>query len=138
MGPISTVSSMRESLADIGVEIPDCDLIVLFGSAASGRARPRSDVDVAVLNRGAADLDVLFLALAPKLKTDRLDLVDLRRAGPLLAFEVARSGLVLFERSPGVFRQFQSLASRRYADTKKLRIAQQRSIQVFLARERRV
>ena len=138
MGPISTVSSMRESLADIGVEIPQVELIVLFGSTASGRARPRSDVDVGVLNRDVADLDLLFLALAPKLKTDRLDLVDLRRAGPLLAFEVARSGLVLFERSPGVFRQFQSLASRRYADTKKLRTAQQRSIQVFLAREHQV
>ena len=129
---------MRESLADIGVEIPQVELIVLFGSTASGRARPRSDVDVGVLNRDVADLDLLFLALAPKLKTDRLDLVDLRRAGPLLAFEVARSGLVLFERSPGVFRQFQSLASRRYADTKKLRTAQQRSIQVFLAREHQV
>ena len=123
-------------MANVGAEISDLELIVLFGSAASGRARSRSDVDVAVLNRGGADLDALFLALAPRLKTDRLDLVDLRRAGPLLAFEVARSGVVLFERSPGVFRQFQSLASRRYADTKKLRDAQRRSIQVFLARER--
>ena len=136
MGPMATVASIRESMANVGAEIPDLELIVLFGSAASGRARPRSDVDVAVLNRGGADLDALFLALAPRLKTDRLDLVDLRRAGPLLAFEVARSGVVLFERSPGVFRQFQSLASRRYADTKKLRDAQRRSIQVFLARER--
>ena len=136
MGPMATVASIRESMANVGAEIPDLELIVLFGSAASGRARSRSDVDVAVLNRGGADLDALFLALAPRLKTDRLDLVDLRRAGPLLAFEVARSGVVLFERSPGVFRQFQSLASRRYADTKKLRDAQRRSIQVFLARER--
>jgi hypothetical protein len=54
----------------------------------------------------------------------------------LLAFEVARAGLVLFERSPGLFRQFQSLASRRYTDTQKLRDAQRRSIQVFLARAR--
>lgn len=136
MGPMATVASIRESMANVGAEISDLELIVLFGSAASGRARSRSDVDVAVLNRGGADLDALFLALAPRLKTDRLDLVDLRRAGPLLAFEVARSGVVLFERSPGVFRQFQSLASRRYADTKKLRDAQRRSIQVFLARER--
>jgi hypothetical protein len=40
--------------------------------------------------------------------------------------------LPLFERSPGAFREFQSLASRRYADTRKLRDAQQRAIDVFL------
>jgi len=48
---------------------------------------------------------------------------------------VARSGLLLFERSPGLFRQFQSFASRRYADTRKLREAQRRAIQVFLQQE---
>jgi predicted nucleotidyltransferase len=130
-------ASMRDFLANIAAEVPDLDLIVLFGSMAANRARPGSDVDVAVLCQRVADLDALFLALAPRLKTARLDLVDLRRAGPLLAFEVARSGHLLFERRPGVFRQFQSLASRRYADTKKLRDAQRRSIQVFLAREPR-
>jgi hypothetical protein len=92
---------------------------------------------VAVRCAAAADLDALFMALAPRLKSDRLDLVDLRRAGSLLAFEVARSGHVLFERSPGLFREFQSLASRRYADTRKLREAQKRSLQVYLAQGRR-
>jgi predicted nucleotidyltransferase len=137
MPPAHDAESFRAGLGDIGVEIRDLELLVLFGSAARGRAGTRSDVDVAVLTQGVPDLDGLHLSLAPKLKTDRLDIVDLRRAGPLLAFEVARTGLVLFERSPGLFRQFQSLASRRYADTKKLRDAQRRSIQVFLARERR-
>src|SRR5438876_341306 len=99
--------------------------------------RRMSDVDVAVRCDAAADLDALFMALAPRLKSSRLDLIDLRRAGPLLAFEVARSGHLLFERSPGAFRTFQSLASRRYADTRKLREAQKRSLHVFLALGRR-
>ena len=123
-------------LADAAVELTDLQLVVLFGSAARGGVRATSDVDVAVMCDGAADLERLFLRLAPVFRTPRLDLVDLRRAGPLLAFEVARSGVVLFERSPGVFRQFQSLASRRYADTKGLRDAQERSIRVFLGSER--
>jgi uncharacterized protein len=127
----------RASFANLGSELPDLDLLVLFGSAARGRMRRMSDVDVAVQCDAAADLDALFMALAPRLKTSRLDLVDLRHAGPLLAFEVARSGQVLFEREPGVFRTFQSLASRRYADTRKLRDAQKRSLQVFLALGRR-
>jgi predicted nucleotidyltransferase len=124
---------MREACASIGLAIPTLDLVVLFGSAAAGRARPDSDVDVAVLCDGSADHDRLFMALAPALESARVDLVDLRRAGPILAFEVARSGQVLFERSPGTFRRFQSLASRRYADTKKLRDAQRRALQVYIA-----
>ena len=133
----STVETGRAACADVGRGLPDLELLILFGSSASGRIRKTSDVDVAVRCDAAADLDALFMALAPRLKSDRLDLVDLRRAGPLLAFEVARSGYVLFERSPGLFREFQSLASRRYADTRKLRDAQKRSLQVFLAQARR-
>ncbi len=127
--------SLRERLRDLPESVPGLQLLVLFGSAAKGRRGAKSDLDLAVLCEGSSDLDALYLALAPRLRTDRLDLVDLRRAGPILAFEVARSGLLLFERSPGLFRQFQSLASRRYADTRKLREAQRRAIQVFLHHE---
>jgi len=84
---------------------------------------------------GPADLDALYLALAPRLGTDRLDLIDLRRAGPLLGMAVARTGRPLFEREPGAFREFQSLASRRYCDTDKLRRARRRAIHAFLERE---
>ena len=133
----SLIDGARAACANVGLELPDLELLILFGSAARERIRETSDVDVAVRCDAAADLDALFMALAPRLKSDRLDLVDLRRAGPLLAFEVARSGYVLFERTPGLFREFQSLAFRRYADTRKLRDAQKRSLQVFLAQARR-
>ena len=126
---------LLESAGDLPESAPDLQLLVLFGSAVKGRARTTSDLDLAVLCDGPAELDPLYLALAPRLRTHRLDLVDLRRAGPILAFEVARSGFPLFEKFPGLFRQFQSLASRRYADTRKLREAQRRSIQVFLQHE---
>ena len=129
------LESLSEHLGDLAASLPELRLLVLFGSAAKGRARSTSDLDVAVLCDGAADLGALYLALAPRLRTARLDLVDLRRAGPILAFEVARSGRLLFEKSPGLFRQFQSFAARRYADTGKLREAQRRAIHVFLQRE---
>jgi hypothetical protein len=84
---------------------------------------------------GPADLDALYLLLAPRLTSSLLDLVDLRRTGSLLAFQVARHGQVLYERDPGAFRSFQSPASRRYCDTDKLRRAQRRSIHAFLERQ---
>ena len=121
-------------LGGIGEALPALELLVVFGSAATGRATTRSDVDVAVRCAGTADLDGLYLELAPRFRTRHLDLVDLNRAGPLLAFEVARRGALLYERPPGAYREFQSLASRRYCDTAGLRRAQRRAIQVFLER----
>ena len=131
----ATAECIGHRLADLQDVIPDLRLLVLFGSAAQGRARSGSDIDLAVRCDGPADLDALYLALAPRLGTDHLDLVDLGRAGPLLGMAVARTGRLLFEREPGTFREFQSLASRRYCDTDKLRRAGRRAIHAFLERE---
>jgi predicted nucleotidyltransferase len=125
----------NERLEDVRAVAPRVELVVLFGSVARGRSRADSDLDVAVRCDGPADLDALYLLLAPRVATSLLDLVDLRRTGSLLAFHVARHGQVLYERDPGAFRSFQSLASRRYCDTDKLRRAQRRSIHAFLERQ---
>lgn len=130
-----SVEEVAARVGDLPEAMPRLNLLVLFGSTVKGRGRAGSDLDLAVHFDGPADLDALYLALAGRLGSDRVDLVDLRRAGPLLAFEVARTGCLLFERRPGMFREFQSLASRRYCDTAKLRAAQQRAIRVFLERE---
>jgi predicted nucleotidyltransferase len=130
-----TPELIAERLADLPKAAPGLQLLVLFGSAVTGRARSRSDVDLGVQCDGPADLDALYLDIAPRLRTDRLDLIDIRRAGPLLAFEIARTGRLLFERDPGAFRRFQSLASRRYCDTEKLRRAGRMAIHAFLERE---
>ena len=123
-----------ERLEDLRAVAPSVELVVLFGSVARGRSLPDSDMDVAVRCDGPADLDALYLLLAPRLASSLLDLVDLRRTGSLLAFQVARHGRLLYERDSGVFRSFQSLASRRYCDADKLRRAQRRSIHAFLER----
>src|SRR3990170_2287583 len=122
---MNTISAAEVAarLDDLPLSMPALDLLVLFGSTVKGR------------RRAGSDLDAVYLALAGRLGTGRLDLVDLRRAGPVLAFEIARSGRLLFERRPGTFREFQSLASRRYCDTAKLRASLQRAIRVFLGRE---
>lgn len=135
MKAVITEEFITQRLADLPEVMPGLQLLVLFGSAVKGLARPRSDVDLGVRCDGPADFDALYLAIAPRLGTDRLDLIDLRRAGPLLAFEVARTGHLLFERHPGAFREFQSLASRRYCDTEKLRRAGRQVIHRFLERE---
>jgi hypothetical protein len=103
-----------------------------MGTTAKPSLPTRLEETLSSALRGT-DLEGWHAILAPLLGTDRLDLVDLRRAGPLLALEVARTGRPVFERQPGMFRAFQALAARRYADTQKLRDAQRRAIRVFLA-----
>jgi uncharacterized protein len=91
--------------------IDDIRLAVVFGSVASRRACAGSDLDVGLLVAGGAE-DV-WPAAAEALRRAsrrRIDLVDLRRAPPLLRFEVARSGTVLLERDPGAWVDFKARA----------------------------
>lgn len=134
--PLDLDASLVESrLADLPEAIPSLRLLVLLGSVAAGRASASSDVDLGFLCEVESDWDALYLAVASRLRTDRVDLIDLRRAPPLLAFEAARKGRRLFEREPGTFRSFQSLAYRRYCDTERLRTATKRRNQRFLEQE---
>ena len=111
---------------------PGVQIVLLFGSRVSGRDHSGSDIDLGVLFDNPVDLVEITNRVTGLLRTDRVDLVDLRRASPLLAFSAARESLLLYERSAGLFNQFYSLSFRRYVDTKKLREAQKRTIDNFL------
>ena len=110
-------------------------LVILFGSAAAGKMHGRSDIDLGFLYADDVDILALTRKVIRLLKTDNVDVVDLKRASPLLKFSAARNCRILFERTPGVFNEFLSLAFRRFVDTKKLRDAQHSVIRDFL-RER--
>lgn len=127
-----SISDIKDRLAPLFVA-EGLSLIILFGSVASGRIHARSDVDIAFLYDCKVDILELTNRVSRLLMTDRVDVVDLRLAPPLLKFAVAKTGKIVYERSPGVFNEFYSLAFRRYVDTKKLRDAQETSIKMFLA-----
>jgi hypothetical protein len=127
-------SEIAQRLAGLETAVPSLQMLVLFGSIGRGAATRFSDVDLAFLGDGLTP-DELYLAIAPRLHTDRLDLADLLHAPPILAFAIAREGRLLYERMPGTFRSFQSLAWRRFCDTAKLREGTKRRIHRFLERE---
>ncbi|MBP1718742.1 MAG: hypothetical protein H6Q43_2180 [Deltaproteobacteria bacterium] len=114
----------------------DLQLLILFGSFVQGGRHPESDLDLALLFDQPAEILQLTNEVIRLVHTDRVDVVDLRRASPLLAFSIARKGRVLYERSPGLFNNFFSLAFRRYADTAKLRDAQAEAVRLFLKARR--
>ncbi len=112
-------------------QLPEVQLIALFGSQAKGTAAARSDWDLAVAKTPDSYMGMQYFALQEKISElleisfDQIDLIDLRTASPLLSFAIAREGKPLYESIPGTFRVFQVKASKVYADTAKLRRFQQ-------------
>ncbi|WKZ32053.1 MAG: nucleotidyltransferase domain-containing protein [Thermodesulfobacteriota bacterium] len=127
-----SISDIKERLAPL-FDADGLSLIILFGSMASGAVHARSDVDLAFLYDDKVDILELTNRTSALLGINRVDLVDLRLADPLLKFAIAKTGKIVYERSPGEFSEFYSLAFRRYVDTKKLRDAQEGSVRMFLA-----
>lgn len=84
-------------------------LAVVFGSAARGMARSRSDVDIAVLLDNDEGLPALRVALE-RVTGRSVDLISLRKAPPLLRFEIARDGQPLVEREPHAWVEFRAHA----------------------------
>lgn len=82
------------------------ELVYLFGSQASGRITPLSDMDFAVLfKKNLTDQErfshkIKILGdLSEILKTDKIDLVDLKTAPAFLQFEVIRKRNEIFVRN---------------------------------------
>jgi predicted nucleotidyltransferase len=126
--------NIKESLAPLLKE-RGLQLVILFGSTATGTSHKHSDIDLGFLFDQPIDILDLTNRVITLLHTDNVDVVDLRRASPLLKMSSVKHGVVLYERSPGLFHEFSSLVIRRFIDTKKLRDAQGKGIERFL-RER--
>jgi predicted nucleotidyltransferase len=85
---------------------PALELLLLFGSRARGDARETSDWDFGYLGGSGLDVDLLLADLVTATRSDRVDLVDLGRAGGQLRLRAARDGVIVFERRPCVFESF--------------------------------
>jgi predicted nucleotidyltransferase len=126
-----TIEEIRDRLSPL-FNNEGIKLVLLFGSVVSGKVHKQSDIDLAFLFDKPVDILALTNKVIRLLHTDNIDVVDLKRASPLLKFSVTRNGRLLYEKSPGIFTEFYSLAFRMYVDTKKLRIAQTISVRKFL------
>lgn len=128
---IISIEEIRNRLSPICGD-KGLQLILLFGSVVTGKVNKKSDIDLAFLFDKPVDILALTNSVIRLLHTDNVDVVDLRRASPLLKFSAVKSGMLLYEREPGMYNEFYSLAFRMYVDTRKLRDAQAVSIKQFL------
>lgn len=97
----------------------------LFGSAATGKQGPLSDVDVAILLSDVASPGNLAGqiqdALCRKLRTDGIDLVVLNEAPVALAYRVIRDGRCVHCRDDRLRLGFMTRTILRYLDFKPVR-----------------
>jgi predicted nucleotidyltransferase len=114
-------------------ELAGAQCAFLFGSSETRSFAEESDVDVAVLLPGTLDLSAR-LALKGSLETmlgRSVDLVDLRGADPILAFQVLRFGRPVVMRDRKAYEAFVARTLSDYADLK----LDRRPVEVALLRE---
>jgi hypothetical protein len=116
---------------------PEVAAACLFGSAATGRLGPLSDLDIGVLiarseiGRLSVSLDYqaeLLTELMRVLKSNDVDLVLLHEAPPLLAHRVLRDGIFFFVADPAALADFRFHALQRYLDTRMIREVQAKAL----------
>ena len=93
-------------------------LAYLFGSLS--RNQEGNDVELALLVQGTPAFR-LREAVVECLGTERVDLVDLRRASPVLRFEILRTGRPLYAADEEMQERFELATLHLYRDTRPLR-----------------
>lgn len=113
------------------------ELLILFGSHASGEIHPESDIDVAVKLRKGAEASKLELIyqLDSLLNGKDIDLVIFTNdTDPLLLYEIFLNGKLLYEERPGIFDAERLRAWKLYIDTERLRMLQKKYLKEFVER----
>ena len=105
-------------------------LAYLFGSTRQGQAG--QDVDLAIL-RGDGPVFRLREAIMEALGTQRVDLVDLRSAPPVLRFEIISTGRPLYAVSAEAREHFELDTLHLYRDTAPLRRRQRKYLKERMA-----
>lgn len=92
-------------------------LIILFGSLVSGNIHRESDADIAIVPEKALSLQNELSLRNELFRVFRraVDLVDLKRASPLLLGQIAKSGKLLYGHKRE-FIAFRIYAMKRYID----------------------
>jgi predicted nucleotidyltransferase len=102
---------------------PDVVAAYLFGSHVSGKARPESDVDTAVLlseEDGVVRFErrLRMMSEVSEVCGREADVIVLNDAPPILQHQVLRHGRLIFERDRRARVEFEVRAGKVYADLK--------------------
>jgi predicted nucleotidyltransferase len=91
------------------VEKYNIELLVYFGSYGTKFYNSESDIDIAFLSASYLSIQEKLELLEDLIhyhKKSEIDLVDLRTADPVLRYEIAVNGRVLFEKEENLFERY--------------------------------
>jgi predicted nucleotidyltransferase len=115
------VAAESESLAGV-CERHGVRLLTAFGSAVRDEQLP-NDLDLGVVFTASGDLLALYEDLVRLGGTESIDLIDLRRAGPVARERALVGAVLLYEREPGAFTHAQMGAMTERMETDRIRRA---------------
>ena len=109
------------------------DLLILFGSQTKGYSGANSDIDIGVVTNKPLDFNgknklSSEIALKFSFEEDKIDLVDLNEASPLLQMEAVKSGKLLKGTQQDFF-QYKLLVWKRYMHSSKFRKMREKNLQ---------
>ncbi len=129
------LSQYKIALESYFASLDSVMLAYLFGSRARGTSGPLSDVDVAVLLRGAPDEDLMFDmrleiigGLMGILHINDVDVVILNQMPLALRFRVLRDGVLLYCRDRQAMIEFTARTVSEYLDFKPVLERHERAI----------
>src|SRR5262245_2043936 len=111
-------ASIIDELRRVADRTPQLDVLLLFGSPARDDAQAASDWDFGYLAGEPIDSAGLLAEIVEAVGSDRVDLVDLRRAGGLLRYRAARDGRVVYEATPRLAERFCLEAAQFWCDAR--------------------
>lgn len=110
-------------------------LVLLFGSQASGKTHPQSDVDLAFVAEKSISLkDIARMQneFSEKLEIKNLEMVALNNAHPLLLKQAALKSVVLYEKEKFSYAKLRIYALKRFMEARPLLELRRLSLEKFL------
>ncbi len=138
------MTDLADKITPLAEQLPNLQMLILFGSRARGEHRPDSDWDLGIsydeANRQTHIKEISndyltslsILSELFEINRDLIDLIELDRCSPLTKYQVARDGKLIYEKNTGDFLKFRVRAWKEYADTAKFRKIQKDSIDLWL------
>jgi len=111
------------------------DLILMFGSRAKSDVHPESDMDIAFYGKqilSEKEKINLTYELCNIFPTDKIDLVDIKTASPLLKKEIFKDYKVLYQKEPMLLYQLELISIYEFKESEILYQIRHERLQEFI------
>lgn len=117
---MTITTEIKRKIAQLAVS-HNLNLVILFGSQATGRTHEKSDIDIAVLSRVNINKQRIALEFDEIFRRDDIEVTDLSKASPTLMREIVSDGQMLYEAHPDLFFRWKLYAIKIWMETSWLR-----------------